>query len=106
MEALPSFLGDKDVVVDVPGLGKVKLEDFFGIFLLKPSSSGHAGPGLWWHVVCHRGSRAGNRKKTAKSSLSKVGLKLEPEHGKKIAKLGEMIKVASHRTLDIYSLPR
>ena len=34
MEALPSFLGDKDVVVDVPELGKVKLEDFFGIFLL------------------------------------------------------------------------
>ena len=27
--------------------------------------------------------------------MSKVGLKLEPEHGKKIAKLGEMIKVAS-----------
>ena len=23
MEALPSFLGQKDVVVDVPGLGKV-----------------------------------------------------------------------------------
>ena len=62
MEALPSFLGDKDVVVDVPELGKVKLEDFFGIFPLKPSSSGHSGPGLWWHVVCHRGSRAGNRK--------------------------------------------
>ena len=31
MEALPSFLGDKDVVVDVSGLGKVKLEDFLAL---------------------------------------------------------------------------
>ena len=28
MEALPSFLGHKDVVVDVPGLGKVNPKPF------------------------------------------------------------------------------
>ena len=34
MEALPSFLGHKDVVVDVPGLGKVNLKDILGLSLL------------------------------------------------------------------------
>ena len=34
MEALPSFLGHKDVVVDVPGLGKVKHQAFVQNILL------------------------------------------------------------------------
>ena len=60
MEALPSFLGHKDVVVDVPGLGKVNLKGILGLSLLKPSS-GHNGPSVWGHVVCYREGGTGNR---------------------------------------------
>ena len=59
MEALPSFLGHKDVVVDVPGLGKVNLEDILGLSLLKPSL-GHNGPSFWGYVVCYSGGGTGN----------------------------------------------
>jgi len=64
MEALPSFLGHKDVVVDVPGLGKVTMDLAFG--------------GMWYAIV----------------AAEQVDLDLEPQNGKKIAKLGEMIKVS------------
>jgi len=64
MEALPSFLGHKDVQINVPELGKVTLDLAFG--------------GMWYAIV----------------EADQVGLKLEPENGKKIAKLGEMIKVS------------
>ena len=37
MEALPSFLGHKDVVVDVPELGKVKRRFFFQDMFLTTS---------------------------------------------------------------------
>ena len=47
--------------------------------------------GMWYAIVAAEQVT----EKSGNSSLSKVGLKLEPEHGKKIAKLGEMIKVAS-----------
>ena len=105
MEALPSFLGDKDVVVDVPGLGRVKLEYFLAFFLLNPVAQvtlDLAFGGMWYAIVAAEQVT----EKSGKSSLSKVGLTLEPEHGKKIAKLGEMIKVASHSRVDFYSLPR
>ena len=106
MEALPSFLGDKDVVVDVPELGKVKLGDFLAYFFLNPVAQvtlDLAFGGMWYAIVA---AEQVTEKKQGKTSLSKVGLKLEPEHGKKIAKLGEMIKVASHSRVDFYSLPR
>ena len=93
MEALPSFLGDKDVVVDVPELGKVKLGDFLAFFLFNPVAQvtlDLAFGGMWYAIVAAEQVT----EKPGKTSLSKVGLKLEPEHGKKIAKLGEMIKVA------------
>ena len=43
-------------------------------------------------MVRYSGSSTGNRH-TRKIHRFKVDLKLEPENGKKIAKLGEMIKV-------------
>jgi len=77
METIPSFLAHKDVLVDVPTLGQVKLDLAFG--------------GMWFAVV----------------AADQVGLLLEPGQGKKIARLGEMIKVAcqeqhpvQHPTLD------
>ena len=54
MEALPSFLGDKDVVVDVPGLGKVKLGDFLAYFFLNPVAQvtlDLAFGGMWYAIV-------------------------------------------------------
>ena len=58
MEALPSFLGHKDVQINVPELGKVRTKH------LQPAPInpivGHIGLGFWWHVVCHSRSRSGN----------------------------------------------
>ena len=58
--------------------------------------------GMWYAIVVAEQVT----EKPGTCSLSKVGLKLEPEHGKKIAKLGEMIKVASHSRVDSYFFPR
>ena len=54
MEALPSFLGDKDVVVDVPELGRVKLGDFLAYFFLNPVAQvtlDLAFGGMWYAIV-------------------------------------------------------
>ena len=51
MEALPSFLGHKVVVVDVPGLGKVKHQAFLqDIFLIQVTMDLAFG-GMWYAIV-------------------------------------------------------
>ena len=65
MTSLPSFVGKRDVVVEVPSLGEVKLDLVFG--------------GMWFAIV----------------SAEEVGLEICPEEGEKLARLGEMIKVAA-----------
>ena len=65
MTSLPSFVGKRDVVVEVPSLGEVKLDLVFG--------------GMWFAIV----------------SAEEVGLEICPEEGGKLARLGEMIKVAA-----------
>uniref|UniRef100_A0A6B2L8J6 Proline racemase n=1 Tax=Arcella intermedia TaxID=1963864 RepID=A0A6B2L8J6_9EUKA len=62
---VPSFVEALDVVVDVPQLGKVKVDIVFG--------------GMWYAVV----------------NAADVGLEINPKHAKKIARLGEMIKRAT-----------
>ena len=54
MEALPSFLGHKDVVVDVPGLGKVSLQSFFTAHIpdnLVQVTMDLAFGGMWFAIV-------------------------------------------------------
>ena len=77
MTSLPSFVGRRDVEVEVPGLGKVKVDLVFG--------------GMWFVIV----------------AADQLGLEIRPEEGGKLARLGEMIKVAtreqspiSHPTMD------
>lgn len=64
MTTLPSFLGARDVKVTVPGLGQVTVDIAFG--------------GMWYVIV----------------AAEQAGLTLEPENGKMISRLGEMIKVS------------
>lgn len=64
MTAMPSFVGAKDVTVDVPSLGEVTVDIVFG--------------GMWYVVV----------------QAAQVGLDLMPENGRQIASVGERIKVA------------
>lgn len=61
----PSWLEKKDVVVDVPELGKVVVDIAYG--------------GMWFTIV----------------NAEAVGVKLSPENGKEICRVGEMIKIAS-----------
>jgi proline racemase len=66
---LPSFVGALDLEVDVPGgIGKVRVDVCFG--------------GMWYAIV--------NPDET-----SRLGLEIVPEQGADIARLGEMIKVAT-----------
>jgi len=77
MTSLPSFVDKVGVTVKVPEIGEVVVDICFG--------------GMWF-VVC---------------SLDQIGVELKPENGKKLARIGEMIKVAtreqhpvSHPTLN------
>ena len=63
MTAMPSFLGKKDVVVNVPTVGNVLVDIAFG--------------GMWYVIV----------------NAAQLGLEIKPENGKKLASIGEMIKV-------------
>ena len=64
MVAMPSFVGKKDVILDVPNVGNVLLDIAFG--------------GMWYAIV----------------KADQVGLEIKPENGRKLASLGETIKVA------------
>merc|ERR1711962_53677 len=77
MTGLPSFLAKRDIQLEVPTLGQVKVDIAFG--------------GMWYVIV----------------AAEQVKLKLDPQHGKEIAKIGEMIKAAAqsqspvqHPTID------
>ena len=63
MTAMPSFLGKKDVMLKVPTVGNVVVDISFG--------------GMWYVIV-----KAGQ-----------LGLEIKPENGKRLASIGEMIKV-------------
>ena len=65
MTSLPSFVGRRDVEVVVPNLGKVKVDLVFG--------------GMWFAIV----------------AADQLGLEIRPEEGGRLARLGEMIKVAA-----------
>ena len=65
MTSLPSFVGRRDVEVRVPSLGKVTVDLVFG--------------GMWFAIV----------------AAEQVGAKICPEEGGRLARLGEMIKVAA-----------
>jgi len=65
MTAMPSFLAKKDIKLDVPTVGSVKVDIAFG--------------GMWYVIV-----KAGQ-----------LGLDIQPDNGKKLASIGEMIKVSA-----------
>ena len=65
MTSLPSFVGRRDVEVEVPSLGKVTVDLVFG--------------GMWFVIV----------------SAEQLGLEIRAEEGGRLARLGEMIKVAA-----------
>ena len=65
MKAMPSFVGKKDISLNVPTVGSVKVDIAFG--------------GMWYVIV----------------RAEEVGLEILPENGKKLASVGERIKVAA-----------
>ena len=67
LKSVPSFVAHLDVVVSVPEIGEVVMDIAFG--------------GMWYAIV----------------DAASVGLELRPELGRKICRLGEMIKVKSHK---------
>jgi len=65
MTSMPSFLEKENVEVDVPEVGKVMVDIAFG--------------GMWYVIV----------------PVKQLGIEIKPENGKKLARIGEMIKVAA-----------
>ena len=63
MTAMPAFLGKKDVMLKVPTVGNVVVDISFG--------------GMWYVIV----------------KAAQLGLEIKPENGKRLASIGEMIKV-------------
>jgi len=77
MKSMPAFVGKRDVKISVPTIGDVTVDISFG--------------GMWYVVV----------------KADQLGLKISPDQGSKLAKIGEMVKVAtkeqcpvSHPTMD------
>ena len=91
METIPSFLAHKDVLVDVPTLGQVGevVGPNKGSQLTSQVKLDLAFGGMWFAVVAADQVEG----RGGLEPVIQVGLLLEPGQGKKIARLGEMIKV-------------